>query len=230
MKGSLIYRETWLKCMSQCLRVMTSNLHRPHNVGESRCSSGTPGPLHQILLWLNSGASSSLLTDPNTERKNMATGSRLLVGTARNKSWLLKSALICVSWRGDCLLGPVVTLLYQPVLLASSLPAWRSPALPFFPSFLCFALSHTGMCTNMHANTRSQIHIHTFFCQTHSLPVFLSHPLLFFSLSIFLLTSTDTNSLSSRTSISRHIIWIRLWVAVASHGLSPQSPSSRSPF
>ncbi len=184
MKGSLIYRETRLKCISQCLRVMTSNLHKPHNVGESCCSSETPGTLHQILLWLNSGASSSLLTDLNTERKNMATGSRLLVGTARNKSWLLKSALICVSWRGDCLLGPVVTLLYQPILLASSLPAWRSLALPFFPSFLCFALSHTGMCTNMHANTRSQIHIHTHVFLSNTFSSCLSQPPLTLFLSL----------------------------------------------
>lgn len=135
------------------------------------CFWGTPGPLHQILPWLNSGALSPLVTDLNTERKSMATGSRLLVGTARNKSWLLKSALICVSWRGDCL---------QPARFASSLPAWRSLALPFSPSFLYFAQSHTGMCTNTHANTRLQIH--TFFCHTHSLPIFLSPPTLFLSL------------------------------------------------
>lgn len=204
--------------------VMTSNLHEPHNGGEPCCSPGT---------WCLSaefccGASSPLLTDLNTERESMATGPRLLVGTA---SWLLKSALICVSWRRDCVLHPVVTLLYQPVLFASLLPVWRSLILSLSPSFLCFAVSHIGTCPNMHQNTYLKIHIHTFFSQTHSLPVFLSTPLtLFCSLSIFPLTSTDTNSLSSRTSISRHIIWIRLWVAVASQGLSPQSPSSRSPF
>lgn len=186
------------------------------------------GPIHQILLWLNSEASSPLLTDLSTERKSMATGSRPLVGTTQNKTWLLKSALICASWRGDCLLGPVVTLLYQPALYASSHPAWRSLALPSTPSFLCL-LYLTQAC----AQICMQTHIHNYtqifsFCQTHSLPVFLSPPPFF--LSIFPLTSTYTNSLSSRTSISRHIIWIRLWVAEASQGLSPQSPSSRSPF
>lgn len=186
------------------------------------------GPIHQILLWLNSEASSPFLTDLSTERKSMATGSRPLVGTTQNKTWLLKSALICASWRGDCLLGPVVTLLYQPALYASSHPAWRSLALPSTPSLLCL-LYLTQAC----AQICMQTHIHNYtqifsFCQTHSLPVFLSPPPFF--LSIFPLTSTYTNSLSSRTSISRHIIWIRLWVAEASQGLSPQSPSSRFPF
>lgn len=134
------------------------------------------GPIHQILLWLNSEASSPLLTDLSTERKSMATGSRPLVGTTQNKTWLLKSALICASWRGDCLLGPVVTLLYQPALYASSHPAWRSLALPSTPSFLCL-LCLTQAC----AQICMQTHIHNYtqifsFCQTHSLPVFLSPP------------------------------------------------------
>lgn len=159
----------------------------------------------------------------------MPIGSRLLVGTARNKSWLLKSALICVSWRGDCLLRPVVRFLWQPVLFPSSLPAWQSLALPFLPSFLYFAQSHMVMYINMYANTRSQIHtfsVTPILFLSFSAPTF-SPPLSRF---IFPLTSTHTNSFSSRTSISRHIIWIRLWVAVASQGLSPQSPSFRSPF
>lgn len=206
------------------LLLITNNLHKPCYVGEHHCLKGTPGSLHQILPRLNSGASSPLLTDLNTERKSMASGLRLLAGTARNKSWLLKSALICVSWRGDCLLGPVVTLLQQPVLFASSLSARRSLALPFSLSFLRFAQSRMGMCTNMHANTR--------FCKSTRFPVsfFLGAYSFSLSLSIFHLTSTHTNSFSSRTSISRHIIWIRLWIAMASQGLSPQSPSFRSPF
>ena len=141
---------------------MASSLHKPQYVGEPHCSSGMPGPFHWVLLWLNSRASSPLLTDLNTERKSTATGSRLLVGTTWNKSWLLKSALICVSWRGDCLLGPVVTLWYQPVLFASSFPAWKNLALSSFLLFPCFALSYMGMGTNMHANTYLHIHIHAF--------------------------------------------------------------------
>lgn len=138
---SFIYTLMWLKCISQHLQVMTSNLHKLYNVTWHRLLLRKPGPLRQILPWLNSGASSPLLTDLNTERKSMATGSRLLVGTARNKSWLLKSTLICVSWRGDCLFGPVVALLYQPALFASSLPAWRRLAPPPHP--LLLFLSHS---------------------------------------------------------------------------------------
>lgn len=157
----------------------------------------------------------------------MPIGSRLLVGTARNKSWLLKSALICVSWRGDCLLSPVVRFLWQPVLFPSSLPAWQSLALPFLPSFHYFAQSHMVMCINMYANTRSQIHT---FSVTPILFLSFSPPSPSLSLHFPFDFHTHTNSFSSRTSISRHIIWIRLWVSVASQGLSPQSPSFRSPF
>lgn len=148
-----------------------------------------PEPLHQIFPWLNSGASSPLLTDLNTERKSMATGSRLLVGTARNKSWLFKSALICVSWRGDCLLGPVVTLLYQPGLFASSLPAWRSLALPFSCSLFC-SISHGHVHKYACKHTFANPHTHIFLSNTFS--SCLSQPFCSFSLSPFSLWLTHT--------------------------------------
>lgn len=119
------------------------------------------GLLHQIFAVTQF---QSFVTPPNwSQQREEKYGYRV-----ENKSWLLKSALICVSWRGDCLLGPVVTLLYQPVLFASSLSVWRILALPFFASFLwVFFLSHMGMCTNMHANTHICKSICTHFSVTH---------------------------------------------------------------
>lgn len=159
---------------------------------------------------------------------------RKLISTQRGKVWL----------RGrDCWLEPHGTSLDYLNPLWSAFPgegivcslhalhhlSLREEVLLclFRPPF-SILLNLTRAC----AQIRMRTHVckSTHFSVTHILFPSFSAPLLFFSPSIFPLTSTHTNSFSSRTSISRHIIWIRLWVAVASQGLSPQSPSSRSPF
>lgn len=165
-----------------------------------------------LLLQLPSAALPALLTDLGTEEESAASGSGLLVGTVRNKSRLLKSALICVSWRGDCLQRSCGNTFVTVCALCIISPCVKKSCFASFALYLyfCSEAHRPAARTNTHANTRLQIH--TFFiffpCHTHFPPVFSQTPYSFSVPPFFssLLTSTHTNSFSSRTSISRHII------------------------
>lgn len=54
--------------------VMTCNLCRPLSVKETCCSSDMNRPSCRIFLWLNFGALSHFLTDPNAEKESWLQG------------------------------------------------------------------------------------------------------------------------------------------------------------
>lgn len=140
------------------------------------CFWGTTGPPLSIsffFLLLPSAALPALLTDLSAEKESAASGSRLLVGTVRNKSWLLKSALICVSWRGDCLQQSCGNTFVTVCALCIISPCVKKSCFASFALYLYFAPPHIGP---PRAQIRMQTHA---WKSTHFFPATLIFPLFF---------------------------------------------------
>lgn len=136
-------------------------------------NNGTSSLYFFFFLLLPSAALPALLTDLSAEKESAASGSRLLVGTVRNKSWLLKSALICVSWRGDCLQQSCGNTFVTVCALCIISPCVKKSCFASFALYLYFAPPHIGP---PRAQIRMQTHA---WKSTHFFPATLIFPLFF---------------------------------------------------